>query len=304
MITNMKQTTFFSTLLFPCLLVGPVYAMEISGLLNPAPSMELTTTRGQKRTCNLPVGQPDAKRQRIRQELEELDNEEPLATILSFNTNYNSTTFDRNEIPVTYPCFGCDTETHTRGQLYPFDHGEYANATALQVPVLLFDANYNTTTLDRNGNSINLPYINSTYPEYQDITTSQNHLKRPERTYTGEENFTCPLCYLVCTNGRNLTSHIKWHIGGKAPFTCPYSLCNKVFKNGGNFTVHIRVHNGEKPYTCPYAGCSYAAAHQTNLKNHIKTHTGERPYKCPYTGCDKKFITKANQTDHTRTHTK
>jgi len=87
----MKQTTFFSTILFLCLLMaGPVHAMEILSLddiyntslddthltdmLASIPAIDTSNSQGQKRPREFPVEQSAAKRIRTSGDVINIDN--------------------------------------------------------------------------------------------------------------------------------------------------------------------------------------------------------------------------------------
>ena len=49
---------------------------------------------------------------------------------------------------------------------------------------------------------------------------------------------------------RNLTRHIKLHVGPK--FKCGRDGCPKVFARFTDRDIHIKSHTGEKNYVCTY----------------------------------------------------
>lgn len=64
----------------------------------------------------------------------------------------------------------------------------------------------------------------------------------------------------------------------KAPFTCAYPECGKLFGRRENIRSHVQTHLNDRQYRCVH--CSKRFVRQHDLKRHSKIHTKEKPYQC------------------------
>ncbi|XP_056409879.1 oocyte zinc finger protein XlCOF8.4-like [Hyla sarda] len=169
------------------------------------------------------------------------------------------------------------------------DHWTISNPPAdLSLSLLTYSNRVSDSSATRNKSYVCL--------ECGKCFSNSPHLRRHERTHTGERPFECLECGKFFSNSSNLIMHQRTHTGEK-PFAC--KECGKRFARNPHLIRHQRIHTGEKPFECLECGKKFNQ--DSNLLKHLRTHTGEKPYVC--LDCGKYFTSKPHLLRHRRIHT-
>lgn len=112
----------------------------------------------------------------------------------------------------------------------------------------------------------------------------QATLNEHMRTFAHEEadRHKCNICGKTYLNKRNLTLHLRMHVGEKLHYC---KLCPARFASKGHLKSHHSSHTGERPYACNI--CSKTYSQRGHLNYHMRVH-GEKKFKCSH--CAKEFF--------------
>lgn len=83
-----------------------------------------------------------------------------------------------------------------------------------------------------------------------------------------ERPYLCGVCHKSFARKDHLRKHQRTHTGER-PFQC--GVCMKAFSRRDHLKKHQRTHSGEKPYECFV--CSKAYSRKDHLNKHERTHT-------------------------------
>lgn len=120
----------------------------------------------------------------------------------------------------------------------------------------------------KGNNSAVKPLQSSTMDESSGHSSNGSMGADNRAIISGNQHFTCPMCYISVSSAREYTDHIRRHNNTDGPFVC--NLCNKVLCSASSLDRHMLVHSGERPFKC--SKCTMAFTTNGNMHRHMRTH--------------------------------